>query len=183
MNIHPKIVFILLGVAFLCFFSLMFHGLGNNTYESPESPGPAAERNARDGMSAERKAHGQIRAPSVQQLAGSMPQPEPIPVGPPKDARQYSIFLDGEIYTSDATIGPRDHLVLTFLHPDKRVTKIRMQHHTDEGLFKFLPVGEPVPIPLHDQYVQMGKVSSSRFIAVDDEGREYGTITLVFQPF
>ena len=94
----------------------------------------------------------------------------------------FTIEINGEQYTYSQSISPSFPIMATFLHPDPRVTHVRMQHPSDPNRQMTFKIGRRVQIVNHESHMRAGHESQSVFIALDDKGNAYGRITLTFMP-
>ena len=95
---------------------------------------------------------------------------------------QFIITINDKSYDRSQTIYTQAPVYAWFMHPDPRVTHIRMEYPRNTSMYIDYPVNEKVRIQIHESYLQAGDLSFSDFIARDSTGREFGRIRLTFSP-
>lgn len=101
---------------------------------------------------------------------------------PTESQEGFTVTINGVPYRKSATISPDVPITAYFSHPDSRVTRVKMQHPQNPLLRVIYPVNREVGIQNHSAMMSRGVLSASDFVALDDRGREYGKIRLVFKP-
>ncbi len=97
-------------------------------------------------------------------------------------AKIYTITINGRTYSESASISPTVPIMARFDHPNPAVTQIKMQHPHNKDLFIYWPLNHEVYIQNHSDYMLRGQYSSSKFIAIDEQGRAYDEILIEFDP-
>ncbi len=95
---------------------------------------------------------------------------------------RFIINVNGTEIGKSASISPSIPIYMTFHHTNPAVTKIRMGHPQNPALSKTFSLGEKHRIINHEQHMKSGHVSTSEFLALDDQGRIYNKIIISFLP-
>lgn len=95
---------------------------------------------------------------------------------------QFIITINDQSYNKSQTIYTQAPVYAWFMHPNPRVTHIRMEYPRNTSMYIDYPVNEKVRIQIHESYLQAGDLSFSDFVARDDAGHEYDRIRLTFSP-
>ena len=96
--------------------------------------------------------------------------------------RALVVYLNDMPHTRTGNVRPCYPVMARFEHPDPAVTRVRMRYPYNHEMYMFFPMNESVHIWLHEDYMKQGQLSLSDFIAEDENGNEYGQITLTFIP-
>lgn len=94
----------------------------------------------------------------------------------------FTVVISGVGYSDTSNVSPCFPVMAYFSHPNGNVTKVKMRYPYNHNMFMIFDIDETVHIDLHEKYMRAGQWSLSDFIALDDDGLEYGAFTLTFVP-
>jgi hypothetical protein len=96
---------------------------------------------------------------------------------------RFTVYINDIGFSKDAHVRPCYPVMARFHHPDKRVTRIRMQH-PDLPQIKYLYFNAQgvSHVYIHENYMRENITSTSEFIAEDENGKRYGKVHLAFVP-
>lgn len=94
--------------------------------------------------------------------------------------REYTVYISGEAYTKDIRVSPCFPLTAEFYHPNKAVTRIRMEYPIDPSKFFILSIQDESHLEFHEEVMRNGENPYIDFIAEDDVGNQYGRIRMLF---
>ena len=94
----------------------------------------------------------------------------------------YHIKINGRLFNQDVNLRPKFPIKAVFFHSNPAIVKIRMRHPGNLALFMDFGLRQEYSLLNHEGHMKARHFSSSEFIAMDAQGREYDKITIGFVP-
>ncbi len=94
----------------------------------------------------------------------------------------FVITVNGLDIIRSTEISPPLPIMMSFRHKNPDVKMVRMQHPGNPQFSLTMKVGQEYRITNHEDHMKAGHVSTSEFLALDNQGNVYDKITISFVP-